>query len=40
MELQKAYCEVCWLFADRASPNYENHRGWINGVSGGLHNML
>ncbi|CAB4035450.1 Hypothetical predicted protein, partial [Paramuricea clavata] len=33
MELQKPYCEVCWLFADRASPNYENHRGWINGVS-------
>jgi hypothetical protein len=40
MELKKAYCEVCWLFADRASSNYENHRGWINGVSGGLHNML
>ncbi|CAB4036454.1 Hypothetical predicted protein [Paramuricea clavata] len=40
MELQKPYCEVCWLFADRASPNYENHRGWINGVSGSLHNML
>ena len=40
MELKKAYCEVCWLFADCASSNYENHRGWINGVSGGLHNML
>ena len=40
MALQKPYCEVCWLFADRSSPNYENHRGWINGVSGSLHNML
>ena len=40
MALQKPYCEVCWLFADCSSPNYENHRGWINGVSGSLHNML
>ena len=37
VELQKPYCEVCWLFADRSSPNYENHRQWTNGV---LHNML
>ena len=34
------YCEVCWLFADRSSPNYGNDRGWINGVSSSLHNML
>ena len=40
MVMQKPYCEVCWLFADRSSPNYGNHRGWINGVSGSLHNML
>lgn len=38
--MQKPYCEVCWLFADRSSPNYGNHRGWVNGVSGSLHNML
>ena len=40
MELQRPYCNVCWLFADRSSPNYENHRRWINGVSCSLHNML
>ena len=40
MVMQKPYCKVCWLFADRSSPNYGNHRGWINGVSGSLHNML
>ena len=40
MVMQKPYCEVFWLFADRSSPNYGNHRGWINGVSGSLHNML
>ena len=40
MELQKPYCRVRWLFADRLLPNYENHRGCINGVSSSLHNML
>lgn len=40
MVLRMPYCEVCWLFADRSTPNYDMRKGWINGVQGSLHNML
>ena len=29
--LQKAYCHVCWLFAERVGAHYRNE--WINGVN-------
>ena len=35
--LNRPYCEVCWLFADR---NYNQFtRAWIDGVQGDNHNM-
>ena len=34
--LNRPYCEVCWLFADRGC---QQNRAWIDGVAGNTHNM-